>query len=38
MILELLIPFVLGFVFGPYLYSKGYRAQSPFYKVSSNGN
>ena len=32
MMLELLIPLALGFAFGPYLYAKGYRAQSPFYK------
>jgi len=32
--LELLIPLALGLAFGPYLYAKGYRAQSPFYKES----
>jgi hypothetical protein len=30
--IELLIPFAIGFAFGLFLYSKGYRAQNPFYK------
>ena len=31
-IYDLLLPFVLGFASGLYLYSQGWRAQSPFYK------
>jgi len=32
--LELLIPFAIGFASGLFLYSKGYRAQNPFHKVT----
>jgi len=34
--LDLIIPFAIGAAFGLYIYSSGWRAQSPFYKEDSS--
>jgi len=35
--LDILLPLGLGFAFGLYIYTRGWRAQSPFYKEPSDG-